>query len=732
MNSFLISISTLAAQSLFKLKNSLNYIQAIFMRFPRLISIGLAVSFLLSLNYSSKLKIAVRTEDFGNHNLQSFKDMEILKNEFSMEDRLTLIFHKKTPLTSLDLCSIQKWIGSTLKQDFPLEKIMSGFDLRFVLKTTEGNIFYPKVFEDVCNNKIHFNELYTHPLYSMYFSPGFKDFTVQFQLMPEEKELRHGIYDYQHVKNIIAHAKKLPFEVKIGGTLFFQSSVLDGIRQTNLLNFIAGSLFILGFFYFYRSKLASITLLSIIIFTTQIIKLLMYLFSVKIDPLTSCIILMLTVAIIEDFVFLSYLIFKKKKNFLEATHELMLPSFLTSLTTAIGFGSLAFSSNPNIVQFAIWTSFGSMLEWLIIFWVLPSLYQLAPNKINSIIAKTTPSNVEFSFLSKLYPSKILTTFLIALIFLIPFIFNQANLSYSPFDMFTENHEISHFRNYFRTSKKAEGEISVVFVNGQEPNEEFIRELKKINRITDVHSLIDFHPHLKNFEPSLQRMIIFDLENSEIGKLYNSKNLKRVIAYTNSYDTLDIPKVQNEINALCKKMMANNCRTVSEVIVSKDYATGVLQTLYDSFSFCFLLIVIIIMWLTLGVDRKLFFPIILSVIWAPIALLILVILFQFKVNVITCVALSLIVGLGGDNAIQFLLLNHQKIDETVKEFGQASIQVMVLLLIVSLTLGFSYFRTTKILSLLMVISIFLMLVGDIWILNGLLNFKSKNQSKSKPQ
>ncbi len=731
MNNILNIISYYSKHLLNLLEQFLLYIHHLFIKYKIIILAVCLPLFIATSILGRYVKIAVRVEDFGGSFLESFRNVEILKKEYDMEDKLTLIFHKKNALSDDDYCKIYQWVANERNTNLTIKQINSAFDLRYVQHGNNDKIFYPKIFSAPCNHAINYDQIKTSPLRHLFFTESLNDFTVNIQLYPSKVVLKHGIYDYKHVQNIIDHAKsQLPYEVKTGGTLFFQYSVLKGIDLSNSLNIFTALLFISGFYFFYRSKMAAGMLLFCIFFTNSILKTSMYLLGQRLDPLASCMFLMITIAIIEDYVFLSYLIFNKKYEFKTAIKKLILPSFLTSLTTAIGFGSLIVSPNPNIVHFAIWTSVGTMLEWFLIFIVLPCFYEFSPNRFTKYLVGSKTSAINLKFLSHLTPNKIMTKLLLIIFIIIPFIYRNANLNYSPFDMFDKSHEISKFKEYIKTTRSTEGEISVVFDNNARPSLDFLNQLRKIDKVSNAVSIEDFKSLLTKVEPSIARMIMADFESSSLGKLFIGKSTQRVLVFANSYDTKDIPTLQRNINSLCNQLMNNNCKAVSEIIVAKDYALGILNTLYESFIFCFVLIIIIILWLTFAVDRKLSLPILFSVMWAPIALLVFVIILQFKINVITCVALSIIVGLSGDNAIQFLLVKNGQLDDAVKDFGQASIQNFILLTLVSSTLVLSYFKTTRVLSVLMIASTCFMIIGDIWILNGLLKINTRDPRLGK--
>lgn len=698
-----------------------------FLRNKKLVSIALATLVIISVVLGTKTKIAVRTEDFSDQKLPSYLAMRELKEEYSFEDKLTLIINKGSPMNNDDFCKIKNWLRNEVNSNSDILSTSSLFDLR-APRYSDSTLFYPQIIESPCEGIVDYHLLKKHPILTMFSTSDLNDVIIHFEISPSETEFRHGIYDYNKLDPIIASAKKnLPYEVLTGGTLFFQSSVLDGIHFSTIVNLIASCLLFIGYFYLYRSFIGAFTLLAIIFVTSSIIKAGMGIFGHMIDPLSSCIFLMITVASIEDYVLLSFLVFKQKTPFNLAIKKMLLPSFLTSLTTAIGFGSLAVSSNPSIVHFSLWTAFGAMFEWVAMFLIIPVCLNLFPKIKKKIADHPKPPRIVPDKFVSFTPPKAMAIVIALIPLAIIFLYDKANLSYSPYDMFTKNHDISYFRNYVQKTRGSEGELSIVFNNLDENIEAIVEKVKLDPAVSRVFSESDFKQEISSFPPFLHSLIFEDFKRTDIGKLFISRETKRIIAYIKSYDTKDVPVVVERIQKIC----GDKCTIKSEIIVSKDYAVGILQTLYDSALSGFLSIILLILWLVSAISKRHTIPILLSTLWASFMLLIIVVLLQFKINVVTCVALSVLIGAAGDNAIQFLLLQKSSLSRSVKEIGEASGEQLILIMLLSSTLFISYFQTPRTLALLMILGIILMFIGDLWVLNGLNSIvDKKEQSKSK--
>jgi predicted RND superfamily exporter protein len=682
----------------------------------------ITTAFLAGLLFAPQTKIAVRIEDLSNPELKSYISMQKLKEDFNFEDKFTLVLKKNSSMDEKDYCLIKNWLQKENNTNPQISHVNSLLNVRSI-KYENQLLFYPQIIDSPCEKKINFEVLKNNPLTSMFTTEHLEDFIINFTINPSSENLRHGPYNYQILNDIIQSAKSsLPYEVLSGGTLYFQSSVLEGIEYSEITNLIAAILLFCGYFYLYRTFIGAFTLLFIIYFINSFIKFGMAYFGHMIDPLTSCIFLMLTISAIEDYILLSFLVFKKKLPFQSAIKKLLLPSFLTSLTTSIGFGSLAVSSNQSIVHFSIWTSLGAMLEWVAMFLLLPAAVSMFPKIRRKIETHPIPKSIVPKNIITLTLSKKIACALALLPLILFFIYDRANLNYSPYDMFTKNHPISKFREHLLQTRKTEGELSIVFKNNDFNLEEIISKISQDPSVSKIYSELDLNSYINQQPSFLTKLISEDFKRTDFGKLFFGIEAKRAIVYVNSFDTKDIPRIVQRMEKICK----DNCEISSEIIVSKDYALGILKTLYDSALFGFLSIIILISWLVLCTNKKYFIPIIISTLWASFILLILVIIFQFKINVVTCVALSVLIGLAGDNAIQFLLLQEKTLRHSIDDVGEASTENLFLLLLLSSTLFLSYFQTPKTLAFLMMIGIILMLIGDLWVLKGLIGFVDRDK------
>ena len=102
------------------------------------------------------------------------------------------------------------------------------------------------------------------------------------------------------------------------------------------------------------------------------------------------------------------------------------------------------------------------------------------------------------------------------------------------------------------------------------------------------------------------------------------------------------------------------------------------------------------------------------------------LLGIPVNFITCVFVSVLIGLSGDNAIQYLLHHRDKEFGTdMPEVGKASLQVALWGTLGSLVFVFSGFRFIQMLGMVFALGFILGTFGDYHVLTALLGLRKRS-------
>ena len=115
-----------------------------------------------------------------------------------------------------------------------------------------------------------------------------------------------------------------------------------------------------------------------------------------------------------------------------------------------------------------------------------------------------------------------------------------------------------------------------------------------------------------------------------------------------------------------------------------------------------------------------FKILLSAFWGPAAVMVILALSGMQIYFVTCIFASILVGLAGDNAIQYIMNSEgENLSEKTQGLSSASILVTLLMMILPASFMLSYFNPMRTLGLLFALGTACSLFGDYWILKGLL-------------
>jgi predicted RND superfamily exporter protein len=171
----------------------------------------------------------------------------------------------------------------------------------------------------------------------------------------------------------------------------------------------------------------------------------------------------------------------------------------------------------------------------------------------------------------------------------------------------------------------------------------------------------------------------------------------------------------------------NCPATAAVVGQSDVyreASEVLsRTLSESFLVSLLIVIFIIFYLQRKLGNRHYFLLPLSLLGGPLFLVAGMAVFQIPISPFNSMFLAILVGITGDNAIQYLFSNEGgDLDQGLSENGPASIIIGLITVISSLLFLFQTLIPMKILGILFSIGFLVNLFGDLWILKGLLNLK----------
>lgn len=694
-------------------------------------------SFVLFFSFQlPKLKTILAMEDVVDNTFTSKQHLNELRRDFKLGSAMNLMIERPEEGWSDEaLCLIHDWL---IKQKIESRDIVSSFsvfDIRQV-QNSQNHLRYPNILTLTCltdqptaalpNSAIEeqLKRANASPFGIQTVSANLA-INIQVDLHEDESESKTGSFNPK-----VIQARQRSFDEMVNdripnlryhwvGPSDMQNYLFTGLKRVNILNLALILFLLIGFRVFFRTWTSGIIYAASIIATATTVLGLMAYWGIPMDILSKSLFLMIAVAALEDFLFLSFLRVQTK-CWRTPFRELMLPGFLTSFTTTLGFGSLMISDLQIIDRFGFWAAVASMLEWLLVFVAVPSLMKLFPalrhwtsNEISRPIIWVqkfklkTPSFklVRLSFI--FFPLAI-------------FAFQHLNVTDVPAEMFPTGHKYKAGVEALQTSFGWQAQLSLIFSNPRQEDKVSILETlakhKLVTKIVDPQTFIDwFNKDISN--TTTRQLITSEVRNAQFFQnFFSTIGSERVAILVNQSDSSSIDQLTQHIKQLCHN---KDCHVTGVPVVYAEFSNLVPKTLLDSFTLSIFLVSLVILWLAWGVGHlKTIWSLLVSSFWGLAVMFFIIGAAQIKVTFLTCIFASILVGLTGDNAIQFLCTKHKSFDDACLKRGEPALLCGLFMACCSMIFLGSYFVPPRLFGILLASGFLMSMVGDYWILRSI--------------
>ncbi|MCR9204035.1 MAG: hypothetical protein NXH75_05635, partial [Halobacteriovoraceae bacterium] len=330
-----------------------------------LLSSVLLWSFTQFKNIGTKLEIL----DFQDSPYQSIKDLNKLDKSFSLTNNIDFIVSKSTPFTGKDLCYLQQF-SRKLSAEF---NTFSLFTLR-TPQLKEGKLWYKKETYP-CNKNL--SELFPQDSWKKIL---WTEKDIIFKARFNDSQIKNGTLE--KIKKRFEPLKEAGFSFYMGSQSALKYYFYKSVKKDSFVNLLMILLLFLFFLFCYRNLLAFFyTFLSLAISISLTLGIMGFL-GFDITLINNGLFLMLAIATVQDIVFLFNDYATQKGTFGESLENQILPCFLTTFTTLVGFLSLSFSPLAVINQFGIEAAIGALIEWFVVFFICPHLLQIDKWKLD--------------------------------------------------------------------------------------------------------------------------------------------------------------------------------------------------------------------------------------------------------------------------------------------------------------------------------------------------------------
>ncbi len=687
-----------------------------------------ATILIFSMLSATRLKSLYDLNDLVDMDFKTYPSLQLLNNEFDDKNQFQLVFVQKN-WTESDLCTLRKIITEFYLGRNDIKRLSSTFGLKKFVET-DSSIVAKDLIQINCDQptneskNFEFEKIASSPWNKILNSAHVFDIVVQIGLSDNDPNGRFGEFD-PYVSEDIHHyflekiaASGMNIELKMSGLVTFKYYLKKGYQILQALNGLSLLICVFIFWFFYRSAKASFIFFASVVATTMLVYGGMAAAGHSIDMLSNALPLMLTMSCLEDFIFLCH--FRAHGyNFKMTFQKIILPTFLTSLTTAIGFGSLIFSELSIIRRFGTWAAVGAMIEWAILFLIFPAVLNLFPKLHFDVVER------KISFLD-IRAFKIFKWLAYAVIPISIWASTQIRIDDSPDKIFPKNHPIQKYVSWFKENKGWTADFSILSNN---QNVEFQNKIDDV--LTKNSDVIAFEsPTLvqnylvQKISPEFQTSVKNQWSDSQFSRrLLSENNIARRIVYIQNTGVEAVTRLANELNEkICTTNDLNTCLLAGNTISYAEFGNRILKTLLDSL-FISLILVSLVIFIFRTTNLKTTFYLILSSIWGPLALIVFFGVLKIPVFYVTSICASLLVGLAGDNAIQFMYYS-KKISVSVRFLQDAALKITIGMMLLCLTLFIAPFEPLVHLGAIFILSFILLYIGDVLILKAFIGISDE--------
>lgn len=687
---------------------------------PYLTLVSFLLLFFVSLYGLKFSRFELDIYDVYDPNFASSGDLQDMKVNYDDHTQILVYFSFKKPPVASEICKLLKWSRQAAGSR-DIKNATSLWSLR-APKWKDEKLWYQKLLEDPCQmapeTVIHLDQEYSTSYFRHLLSnTGTQDLVFDVSFADKKLEVKKIQKFIEETDQFVAKNLK---DVKIhylglAGFRYYFKKIMGQDQVASLCVLLIILLFLRLIYGTWKS---GALLVLTLIFTNVILYGLIALLGAPIDILTNNLFLMTAVASTADFIFVTQ--YQMKGSYQDSLEVLVVPSFFTTLTTIVGFLSLNTSDLELIKRFGNGAALGALLEWMMLFMLLPALLKIfKQEKVWVNPDKALNGKWVQKFEAFTLPPKALWLMLALMIFAIPSFF-MLNDQDSPVQNLPKHHVLREGYEKFTKKFNWQGQVFLYFpdVPERKKYDHIVQELAKYENVFKIEDPEELaNEWVRDFPPLKQDLIKRELSQTPLWEKYYARvGTLRVPLYLKEQDLQSMRRLRDHVATLC----GDTCRLAGQRVVYLEYGEKISITMIESFAVSIFLVIGILGYLLWSVGKlQHFWPVVISSLMGPLVILSLMAIFQIQVTVITSIFLAIMVGLAGDNAIQYLMTPDDDLETGIESRARASIMVTMVMIMASGLFLVQTLRPMKILGMLFIMGFFINLIGDLFGLKGLL-------------
>jgi predicted RND superfamily exporter protein len=516
-------------------------------------------------------------------------------------------------------------------------------------------------------------------------------------------------------------------KVAMIGPSSFPLNLHEAMKSDSVVQGLIALVFIIFFRVFFGSWRASAYYLGTLAVTLAILFGFMGWLGQPVNILTNSLVLMTAIAGAEDFLFLSLM--QKPRDRGDCFVALALPGFFTTLTTALGFWSLGFSHVKIIREFGIEAGLASFIEWFATFYCLPAFLKISTRDFSWVFPERVVWNLKPISVRRRLPRLVNLTLTLAPVVLIFVAFNRLNFDEDSTKSFPSGHIHTTSYEMLKKTRTWQTVIEVLF----RPDPESLKAdatlvestLGSLGKVDGVLKVENPYAVIRDLDQGLDqdgvRLVEQDLPDSQLWKTYFAESgWTRARLYLKSESLAYLRPRIEQLENICHPP---DCRLSGKILDYVEISKQIVPTLLESFWLSLVLVGIVIIWLARVKRVGFIIPLVLSAFWGPLIMLIGLWIFQVQINLVTSLFAAVIVGLTGDNAIQYIFAaESHDLKSGMDKMARGSILLAILLSFCGLTFVLQTPVALKTLGLLFFLAFGINWVGDFFVLSEWISVK----------
>lgn len=685
-----------------------------------------------------RLRLLLSLESLGEPALPSTEVNRRMRETFALGHELGIIVTPAHPGDALTPDQIEKlgdWVARERSADPEVARVTSPFTVR---RMRALGLFAAPVPLVVLGTREEMDALGGSIYGGILTDRTASDIAVQFELRDTPGGSKYGRFDPAAVGRI---SRRLQQEVLAGDSLrayligpaAFDHYSLQGIRRFRILNVVMLVLILLLLRLWLGTWRSGLVLGGVLLVSAVTVAGAMSIVGHPIDLLSTGLFLILAVAALEDFLFLGYLRLSDPASWRRGFRVMLLPSLLTSLTTVIGFWSLCVSDLSIVRRLGLWAGVGAAVEWVVIFLVLPSLLARFP-ACRPWTDRGRARGVELAgrLAVRGLPRAIAMGLLLVHV-LGAYGALHLDRNDSIAKLFDEQHAYRQGFEYMRRSRGYEGSVSVV-LPGASDRDHVERVLADVRGVPGVVRVLSPYEIVDDAVGG-RRVLPAELARGDTAVARRMRSLLapdgslRAVVYVADVELLALERTVQALKRLCAR---EHGYVGGELVTYTEFSARVPATLFSSLGLCLLLVGTVVLVLLVAAGQRGKLLVLLASVWGPAAMMVLLWALRVPLNFLTCIFASVLVGMTGDNVIQYVFASRRaRLEDGIGRRGGASVLVSVSMALACLVFTGSAFVPSRRLGVLLAMGFLLALAGDLWILRGLLASSGREEAAPLP-